>query len=113
MGNLRLVRWSHGCGAIFVAVLALAAPLAHAAEPAPASIALPHYDLDITLDNVTRHATVRERVTWTNDTKTPTDQLTFNFYPHFQVPAGDALRAYMGAMREHGAQPLRDWDRPR
>ena len=29
------------------------------------------------------------------------------------LPAGDALRAYMGAMREHGAQPLRDWDRPR
>ncbi len=28
------------------------------------------------------------------------------------VPAGDVLRAYMNAMRAHGIQPLRDWDRP-
>jgi len=26
-------------------------------------------------------------------------------------PAGDVLRAYMGALRARGAQPLRDWDR--
>ncbi len=26
-------------------------------------------------------------------------------------PAGDALRAYMSALRARGAQPLRDWDR--
>ena len=28
-------------------------------------------------------------------------------------PAGAALRAYMNALRERGAQPLRDWDRSR
>ncbi|HEY3517626.1 MAG TPA: C4-dicarboxylate TRAP transporter substrate-binding protein [Gammaproteobacteria bacterium] len=27
-------------------------------------------------------------------------------------PAGAALRAYMSALRERGARPLRDWDRP-
>jgi hypothetical protein len=26
-------------------------------------------------------------------------------------PAGAALRAYMSALRERGARPLRDWDR--
>ena len=28
------------------------------------------------------------------------------------IPAGDVLRAYMSAVREHGGQPLRDWDQP-
>ncbi len=28
------------------------------------------------------------------------------------VPAGDALRAYMAAIRARGGAPLRDWDRP-
>jgi TRAP-type C4-dicarboxylate transport system substrate-binding protein len=28
------------------------------------------------------------------------------------IPAGDVLRAYMSALRERGATPLRDWDRP-
>jgi TRAP-type C4-dicarboxylate transport system substrate-binding protein len=28
------------------------------------------------------------------------------------IPAGDVLRAYMKAVREHGGTPLRDWDRP-
>jgi C4-dicarboxylate-binding protein DctP len=28
------------------------------------------------------------------------------------IPAGEVLRAYMKAVREHGGQPLRDWDRP-
>ncbi|MBP3956848.1 BamA/TamA family outer membrane protein [Gemmata sp. G18] len=30
-------------------------------------------------------------MTWTNTTKTATNQLVFNFYPHFQVPAGESL----------------------
>ena len=51
----------------------------------------PRYDLDITIDNATRHASVRERATWTNTSKTATSELAFNFYPHFQVPAGEAL----------------------
>jgi TRAP-type C4-dicarboxylate transport system substrate-binding protein len=28
------------------------------------------------------------------------------------IPAGDVLRAYMKAVRDHGGTPLRDWDRP-
>jgi TRAP-type C4-dicarboxylate transport system substrate-binding protein len=28
------------------------------------------------------------------------------------IPAGDALRAYMSAVRARGGMPLRDWDRP-
>jgi TRAP-type C4-dicarboxylate transport system substrate-binding protein len=28
------------------------------------------------------------------------------------IPAGETLRAYMKAVREHGGHPLRDWDRP-
>ena len=28
------------------------------------------------------------------------------------IPAGEVLRAYMQAVRDHGGTPLRDWDRP-
>jgi TRAP-type C4-dicarboxylate transport system substrate-binding protein len=28
------------------------------------------------------------------------------------IPAGEAVRAYMNAVRERGGRPLRDWDRP-
>jgi len=28
------------------------------------------------------------------------------------IPAGDVLRAYMKAVRDHGGTPLRNWDRP-
>lgn len=59
--------------------------------PAIPSSNLPQYDLDIIFDNTTRIATIRERVTWTNNTRVATNQLAFNFYPHFQVPAGEAL----------------------
>ncbi len=51
----------------------------------------PQYDLDISIDDTTHRATIRERVTWINTTKTAADQLVFNFYPHFQVPAGESL----------------------
>jgi TRAP-type C4-dicarboxylate transport system substrate-binding protein len=29
------------------------------------------------------------------------------------LPAGEVLRAFMNAVRAHGGQPLRDWDRPK
>src|SRR5262249_53750248 len=68
------------------------------ARPAPAHAApalppanLPQYELDIAFDNTTHRAKIRERVTWTNNTHAATNQLAFNFYPHFQVPAGEAL----------------------
>jgi hypothetical protein len=52
---------------------------------------LPRYELDIVFDHTTRYAKIRQRVTWTNTTAHPTQQMVFNFYPHFQVPAGEAL----------------------
>jgi hypothetical protein len=64
-----------------------------AEQPPPPALPphLPHYDLDITLDAQTHRATIRERVTWTNTTRTALDQVAFNFYPHFKVPGGEAL----------------------
>ncbi len=71
----------------------LTVSFAHAADTLPAALPpnLPRYDLDITFNAQTHHAIVRERVTWTNTTRTPTRQLAFNFYPHFKVPGGEAL----------------------
>ena len=77
--------------AITLAVVTGFAHNTRAVAPVLAPPAHPQYDLDITIDNATRHATIRERVTWTNTAKIPTNQLAFNFYPHFQVPAGEAL----------------------
>jgi hypothetical protein len=77
-------------GAITLALVLACAPPVRAAE-APVPPTLPRYDLDIAFDAATHRATIRERVTWTNTTKTATDHLAFNFYPHFQVPAGEAL----------------------
>jgi hypothetical protein len=71
-----------------VAIACWFAPQARAAD-APAH--LPRYDLDISFETDPHRAVVRERVTWTNRTKNPVAQLAFNFYPHFKVPAGDAL----------------------
>ncbi|HEY1187947.1 MAG TPA: M1 family aminopeptidase [Gemmata sp.] len=90
VGNIYLLplHWS-GRLAVLIA-LVTCAPSARAAER-PAASPRPQYDLDITLDNGTHRATIRERVTWTNTARTPTNELAFNFYPHFQVPAGEAL----------------------
>jgi hypothetical protein len=84
--------WSNGRGltAVFLA-WALTAPGGRGAEPA-APAHLPRYDLAIDLDTTAHRAHVRERVTWTNTTKRPVDQLVFTFYPHYQTPAGDYLR---------------------
>ena len=62
-----------------------------AAADAPIPSTLPKYDLDIVFDSATHRATIRERVAWTNITRTATDQLAFNFYPHFQVTKSDSL----------------------
>ena len=64
---------------------------AGAAKAAPVPPNLPKYDLEITLDNNTRRATIRERITWTNTTRNDTAQLVCNFYPHYWVPAGESL----------------------
>lgn len=91
MGNfypLSLQRFIRVAG-LFIGLVALS-PSARSAET-PAKPHQPQYDLNILIDNRTRCATIRERVTWTNGARTPTNQLAFNFYPHFQVPAGEAL----------------------
>src|SRR4051812_3324099 len=62
------------------------APPSSAAEP-PAE--LPRYDLAITLDPPAHRAEIRERVTWTNPTSRPVEDLAFNFYPHYQIPDSD------------------------
>ena len=82
-------RWQLRIAIGFVILLAFA-PFSDAAEQ-PNPPKLPRYDLDITFDNITHTVTIRERVTWTNSTRNAIDQLAFNFYPHFQVPASDAL----------------------
>jgi hypothetical protein len=74
--------------AVAVATVFALAPPARAAE-VPRD--LPQYDLDISFDPNTHRATVRERVTWTNNTGAATSELAFNFYPHYRVPAGEAL----------------------
>jgi hypothetical protein len=61
---------------------------AYAGEP-PAH--LPRYDLDLTIDTDRHKALLRERVTWTNHTRTPVNHLAFNFYPNYRVPRGDYL----------------------
>jgi len=81
------LRWSFVHG-IVAAVVFCHAPSAVAAEP-PAS--LPQYDLDLTIDTDKHKAQLRERVTWTNTTRTPANHLAFNFYPNYRVPAGDYL----------------------
>lgn len=63
---------------------------ASAGEPQP-SPNLPRYDINLRIDTTTHRAELIERVTWTNPTRTPTTQLAFNFYPHYQVPQGDYL----------------------
>jgi len=73
----------------------IAAFLAHTqtgqTAEAPLPPNLPRYDLDISFDNSTHRAAIRERVSWTNTTATPSGHLAFNFYPRFQVPRGDAF----------------------
>ena len=53
---------------------------------------LPRYDLDITLDTATHHADdPRARHLDEHDAHRRPIELVFNFYPHYRVPAGDAL----------------------
>jgi hypothetical protein len=54
---------------------------------------VPRYDLAVRLDTVAHSAEIRQRVTWTNTTRSSVATLAFNFYPHYTVPAGDVLLA--------------------
>ncbi len=61
-------------------------------EAAEGPAHLPRYDLDLTVDTVRHTAELRERVTWTNTTRTPANHLAFNFYPNYRVPRGAYLQ---------------------
>jgi hypothetical protein len=78
----------HCIGCVFALVGMLFPASASAAEADARRL---HYDLDISLDQTGHRVHVREKVTWTNPTKKPVEQLVFNFYPHYRVPAGDYL----------------------
>ncbi len=58
------------------------------AAPAVADIPtwLPRYDLDMHLDINQHLVHVRQRVTWTNRHRRPTQELAFNVHSHYQVP---------------------------
>lgn len=76
------------CGRLLGLLALLFAGEARAAE-VPAH--LPKYDLDLSIDVTAHRATLHERVTWTNHTKTPLNHLAFNFYPNYQVPRREYL----------------------
>lgn len=79
---------------LFVAGLAATGPAAAAGPPTyvPYPAHLPRYDLDLAIKPQQQTAEFHERVTWTNRSKRPTDQLVFNFYPHYHIPDGEYLR---------------------
>lgn len=90
---LTFLSWTARAALLFAALVLSPSSIEAADAPALAaeSPVRPQYDLDISIDDTTHRATIRERVTWINTTKTAADQLVFNFYPHFQVPAGESL----------------------
>jgi hypothetical protein len=78
---------------LVVALLATAGT-ARAVPPttAPYPSHLPRYTLDLTISPREQRAEFRQRVTWTNRADRPTNQLVFNFYPHYHIPDGEYLR---------------------
>ena len=73
---------------LIATLVAVSAGTARAAEVPPL---LPRYDLNLRLDTDAHRANINLTVTWTNTTCRPTDQLVFNFYPHYRIPQGDYL----------------------
>lgn len=71
--------------------LVLLALLGGRADAAEVPAHLPQYDLDLSIDTARHTARLRQRVTWTNTTRTPANHLAFNFYPNYRVPKGDYL----------------------
>jgi hypothetical protein len=69
-----------------------------AANAAAAPPELPRYHLQVEFEQPAHRVHVRETVRWTNHTKQPVEQLVFNFYPHYRVPAGDYF--YLAKMLE-------------
>lgn len=70
---------------------AVAGPATLRAAPPAVPADLPKYDVQLRLDTTAHVASVTERITWTNRTPRPTDELHVNFYPHYRIPEGDYL----------------------
>jgi hypothetical protein len=83
------LRWSRIVRAVALAAL-VAGGRAQGAEPEP-SARLPRYHIDLTIDTAKHKAWLKERVTWTNTTKSVVNHVAFNFYPHYRVPEGDYI----------------------
>ena len=81
-----------------VVLLGILGPARTSAAETDPPAHLPRYDLNVALDQVGHRAHIREKITWTNSTKQPLEQLVVNFYPHYRVPAGDYL--YLAKMLE-------------
>lgn len=83
-----LSRWP--VRAVFLAALLLAW-LARGGTAAAVEIPayLPRYDLDVDLRVDEQRVVVRERVTWTNPSRTPTAHVVFNVASHYAVPDKD------------------------
>lgn len=72
-----------------------------AQSPAPAD--LPRYDLAIRFDTEQKIVQLRERVTWTNRTARPADELVFTIYPLYSL--GDKELAVLAKTVELLRQP--------
>jgi hypothetical protein len=72
---------------------------------------LPHYDLGIHIDNVNHVVTVQERVTWTNRTNRPTQELVFNVYPYYKIPGAKDLIVYAKTLELLRSAPSESLDK--
>lgn len=96
------------CTPILLALL-VAAPSAARADKIPEW--LPHYDMGIHLDNVNHVVTVQERVTWTNRTNRPTQEMVFNVYPQYKIPDTKDLILYVKTLELLRSSPSESLDK--
>jgi len=94
---MRFVRRPWPLFGLLLALLPVPAPAAELPREAPVAARriapppewLPHYDLDIRLDVAGHAAHVHQRVTWTNRSTKPVEEVVFNAHSHYVVPKGD------------------------
>lgn len=79
---------------LFLGLVPIATTMGQSVPPRPAEDIpshLPRYRFELTLDTQRHTAFLTLQVLWTNTTPLPLDHCTFNFYPHYRVPAGDYI----------------------
>ncbi len=72
---------------------------------------LPFYDLDIELDHDQHIVHTRQRVTWTNMTDRPTQELVFNVYPYYKIPSTGDLIVYAKTLELLRSSPSESLDK--